>query len=793
MNSKRSRYIFLAALFAIALAFQTTIWFRVFTSFMTPGPEPDFGLVKLWAVILVLRVVTPLVSLTFGFYVASVRIWDRRAWLLLAVLVSFSILSNGSNSPDDVMQWNTPVEHLALVYHSIGLLSWPFWFIVFAIYFPERAGFDIRHPSLKWAILIPSLLACSWSIAMRVIRNEGGSLYETLLPLGKITEIVTDFTFWISIAVFLAILLVKAYLAKDPDSKRRLRVLFFGLGISLVPLFLLEAITKYVLQTRDVYLPGWLFIPVLSLFALFPVTLAYVTVVERALDVGVIVRQSLQYALARRGLVVLQSSVSLIVILLVAVFSGGMRFGERLLITALGVGAVLVIGLGARRTAAWIDRRFFREAYKSEQILTRLADSVASIFELETLLKTVTERISEALHISEVVVFLRSRITYDPAFAVGYPQPPPTSFDSESRLVEQLHNRGRALPVYFNDPRSWLTQIDTAESTALHDLGTELLLPIARGEELLGFLSLGNKRSEAPYSTNDIQLLQSVASQTALAIENSQLTATIASETAQREVMQRELQIAREVQQRLFPQTNPCIPNVDYFGMCRPANEVGGDYYDFIELPQKTLGIAIGDVSGKGIPASLLMASLQASLRGQTISGETSICRLMSNINGLIHATSPASKYATFFYGHYDAASNCLTYVNAGHNPPLLLRRTNDGKGDSELLHLDAGGPPVGLLPVSEYEEAKVDLRENDLLVLFTDGISEAMNSADEEWGEERLITAIQSLDGHPPEAMASQLLQAADKFTDGAPQHDDMTLVVFRFGPQANLTPQLT
>ncbi len=113
MNSKRPRYIFLAALFAIALAFQSTIWSRVFTSFMTPGPEPDFGLVKWWAIILVLRVVTPLVSLTFGFYVASVRIWDRRAWLLLTVLVSFSILSNGSNFPDDVMQWNTSVKHLA--------------------------------------------------------------------------------------------------------------------------------------------------------------------------------------------------------------------------------------------------------------------------------------------------------------------------------------------------------------------------------------------------------------------------------------------------------------------------------------------------------------------------------------------------------------------------------------------------------------------------------------------------------------------------------------------------------
>jgi len=179
----------------------------------------------------------------------------------------------------------------------------------------------------------------------------------------------------------------------------------------------------------------------------------------------------------------------------------------------------------------------------------------------------------------------------------------------------------------------------------LHKLEAQLLLPLAFKEKLIGFMSLSSKQSEEPYSKTDLQLLQSVAVQTGLALENSQLTQAIASEVAQRERMNRELEIAREVQERLFPQSYPAMEGLDYAGRCRPALGVGGDYYDFLELPDGSLGIGIGDVSGKGIPAALLMASLQASLRGQTISGQPDLAKLMTNVNKLI--SRPALRIAT--------------------------------------------------------------------------------------------------------------------------------------------------
>jgi sigma-B regulation protein RsbU (phosphoserine phosphatase) len=275
-----------------------------------------------------------------------------------------------------------------------------------------------------------------------------------------------------------------------------------------------------------------------------------------------------------------------------------------------------------------------------------------------------------------------------------------------------------------------------------------------------------------------VRLLQSVATQTALALENSRLTAAVAAEVALRARMSREVEIAREVQERLFPQSRPEVAGLDYAGACRPALGVGGDYFDFLELPGGRLGLAIGDVSGKGISAALLMASLQASLRGQSLAGGADLAALMSNVNQLIYEASQANRYATFFYGTYDPAARTLHYVNAGHNAPMVLRGVD---GALRVQRLDQGGPVIGMLYPVPYVEASVSLLPGDLLVAYTDGISEAMNGADEEWGEERLQAVAAGARDVCAEELVQRIFAAADAFAAGAKQHDDMTLVVAR------------
>jgi serine phosphatase RsbU (regulator of sigma subunit)/dihydrofolate reductase len=268
------------------------------------------------------------------------------------------------------------------------------------------------------------------------------------------------------------------------------------------------------------------------------------------------------------------------------------------------------------------------------------------------------------------------------------------------------------------------------------------------------------------------------------------LIPTLAEEALSHAKLEREIEIAREVQERLFPQTLPKVAGVDMAAHCRPAQAVGGDYYDLIDIRDDShvsgitapgcnrLGIAIGDVSGKGISAALLMASLHASLRGQVLSGAGDLGSKMANVNRLLYDASGANRYATFFYAELDCDSRTLHYVNGGHNPPAVLRKEEDAW---QVLRLEEGGPVVGLLAGAGYTQQTLRMLHGDILLAFTDGISEAMNAADDEWGEDRMISEAQAHAGLSATELLQQLFRAADAFAAGAPQHDDMTLVVLR------------
>ena len=263
------------------------------------------------------------------------------------------------------------------------------------------------------------------------------------------------------------------------------------------------------------------------------------------------------------------------------------------------------------------------------------------------------------------------------------------------------------------------------------------------------------------------------------------LIPTLAEEAVSRAKLDREIEIAREVQERLFPQTLPDVAGVEMAARCRPAQAVGGDYYDLIDIRDGTiargcdrLGIAIGDISGKGISAALLMASLHASLRGQVLSGAGDLGAKMANVNRLLYEASGSSRYATLFYAELDCNSRTLHYVNGGHNPPAVLRKED---GAWRVFRLGDGGPVVGLLAGASYRQQMLSLLPGDILLAFTDGISEAMNSAEDEWGEDRMIAEAQANADLSPEDLLQRLFRAADAFAAGAPQHDDMTLVVLR------------
>ncbi len=344
---------------------------------------------------------------------------------------------------------------------------------------------------------------------------------------------------------------------------------------------------------------------------------------------------------------------------------------------SLGVGLFVLL---VRRTRSQlfgvIDKKFFREHYESEALLSELSENVRTIIDEQQLLQTVSKRVSDALHISHFSVLMNGDGGYHPVYCMGLDLPDRVRVPENSKTVALVENAKDPAPIYFERADNWIHSTPEDELVTFKALGAQLLLPLEAQNRLLGLFCLGPKLSEEPFSKTDISLLRSVAFQTGLALDNSRLTAAVAKEVAQRERLNREIEIAREVQERLFPQQLPVIAGIDYFGACRPALGVGGDYYDFLKLSNGELGIAIGDVSGKGIAAALLMASLQASLRGQAMTGLTDLATLMRNVNRLVYDATPINKYATFFYGEYNPHTRTFRYVNAGHNPPFVLRRT---------------------------------------------------------------------------------------------------------------------
>jgi len=709
---------------------------------MRTGPPA----VQDWLLFLIVYVAMPYLCMVLGFWVAFVRIRDGRAWLLLIMLLALANFSGGIwrtlFGRGDAFQWIAAIYQPVLANLLASLL------MLFAIYFPDRLEFDRRHPWAKWIVIVPILIrALGTNVAQDLATLDNLPRAREISELSDWSRVPIQFLQLAAVLLFFGIMIYRTRTATGSDARRRLLLLDWAALVSFTPVVTFIVLQSFgIVQFRE-----WLRLPLLGALFVFPVAMAYVILVERAMDVRVVVRLGLQYLLARGSVRAAQVALSVFVIVAIATMSVATRPLLRVVMVSAALGLVFAIQGYADVMRRWIDKRFFREAYDAEHILSELASSVRTMLEVGPLLETVAKRISETLHVPRVAMLLSEGGVLQPAYALG-PAPP------------------SAVPL----PADGLT--DKTERDLQAALDAELLLPLSSNQQLVGAMSLGPKQSEEPYSSADVRLLNAVATQTGLALQNSRLTAEIAAEAAKREKARRELEIAREVQERLFPQEYPPVLGLDYAGACRPALGVGGDYYDFIWRSNTELGIAIGDVSGKGIPAALLMATLRAYLRGQTMGGENDLAGMMANLNELVYESSASNRYATFFYGRFDATTGRLNYVNAGHNPPLVFR---PGAGD--VIRLEACGPVIGLIQGCVWTEACVSLQPGDLLVAFTDGISEAMNREDEEWGEARLIEAVGSLDTLPASEMIGRIRDGADRFVAGAPQHDDMTVVVLR------------
>ncbi len=722
-----------------------------------------------------------------GLYVVLARPRNPHAWLILGILGFFTSLFIAT------LSLTGPLKPIAIIWSVISQTSMPICLMLFGVYFPDRSVMDRRYPWIKWVLMVPIFALLPIDLLEEFTRSYNFAWDDFIEPYVGTINIVETVLMSMTISYFFIALSPKIRTATG-DARRRLRVLFAGTSVGLTPFFILIVISLFRHTDIGEGMPEWIVLVAICILFLFPLALAYVVIVQRAIDVKLLVRQGTKYAFATRSVVIMQLLLGTwLGFSLVHFFQSG---EERRLVDIVRIFGIMACVFAFRfvlskRLQQRIDQRFFREAYSTEQILSELSEEARNFTEVTPLLNTITQRIGQTLHIERIAVFLRAGDSYRLQLATGIsatsimtPIQGSFSLAESSATIRALMRDKEPSTVYRDDPSSWLVDASDAERAALNDLSTELLVPLPGRKQLAGVMALGPKLSEEPYSRADRRLLQSVALQTGLALENAELLEHLSVEISQRERVSREIEIAREVQERLFPQEYPKVAGFDIAGHCRPAQVVGGDYYDCFLLPAEAehgeaerIALGLGDISGKGISASLLMASLRASLRSAAELLPGDLGRLMEHVNRLVYDSSTSNRYATFFYAEYAPSTRALRYVNAGHNPPLVLRGTRQ-------IELEATGTVIGLFPEASFEQRELVLERGDILIAFTDGISEAMNAAEEEWGEDHMVAAVRAALSKPDcnvdaEHIVNCIMDGADRFTAGAEQHDDMTLLV--------------
>lgn len=542
------------------------------------------------------------------------------------------------------------------------------------------------------------------------------------------------------------------------------------------------------------------------------------------------------------------------------------RFGGRADIFALIAAAALLAVLHFyvnRAVLAKLARRLPIRPYDERRILFDLGQAARGVTNTGQIYELVVREIADALRSTNVSVFVRDDVAGDyvcrvsskelqrePGAANG------AAHDSHDRhalpagalIVKRLRGLTAPLGLTPSDLDTWRRAAASAspdaarrreqECATLDAVDARLVLGITIRERLVGILSLGLRQGSRGYSAEDKRMLMSVAGQLAFIIENAKLAERMVAE----EGLRRELALAREVQQRLLPESAPLSESFELAAFCQPARAVGGDYYDFLTLDENQTGIAVADVAGKGISAALLMSSVQASLRSQAMSyrasdDDRSLAELVGTMNRLVYRSTGAASYVTFFYAQFDERAQTLTYVNAGHNPPMLIRAKNccgrvadnlpqtgsdrrayrkavlggmpaeraDGScagvavleeepteinfaGDFnprvnsfEVKELTMGGPVLGVFDDCYYEQETVRMERGDLLVAFTDGLTESLDRDGDEFSEDRLREALTSCAHMTADEVRDEVARQVREWAAGTAQHDDLTFVVLK------------
>ena len=730
----------------------------------------------------------PVFFLVVGMLVLSMRLEDRHAWLLALLFAGFicgAPLFEGSISP-----------------HLRGLAAWykmtlatlaPGIFCYFFLTFPTPSPIDRHLPRFKVVLLSVTV---AYSMGLGLVCLRAGGLSPAYFMFGWVSRKPLAFLLILYTLGLYALGLVSlAWNSVRPasaEARRKTRVILWGILAGFGPLFVILT-ASFVANFPIWEVPYWMLALGIISLSLMPLSFAYAVVKHRVLEIPVLFKRSARYVLVQRGYFVLlfivaSTAIALFTRTISRFFPEGANIGMALS-AGFGIVMVWVSAPIVRRGTDQIDRVFFRSAYDARVILQDLAEQIRIVADRHELAKLLEIQIEGALHPKSLACYLDAG---DGNLLVEGEPPSPGESDTVRAALprprfpfrfgamfipQELETIPSTLPLLADITqrgRAW----DVPQGSQVFGVGAlapECLVPIlGRNSKLFGLLVLGPRLSEEPYSSEDKHLLDSVASQAGITLENIDFAEKMAERIEAERKAATEIDIARRVQARLFPQYLPPLATLEYVGGCVQARQVGGDYYDFLDIAPGLLGIVLADISGKGISGALLMANLQANLRSQYAVAREDIPRLLQSVNRLFYENTTDESYATMFFGVYSDSCRCLRFANCGHVAPLILR------ADGSMQRLSSTNTVLGLFLKWESNVEEVKLYPGDILVVCTDGVTEAPDRQGEEFGEVRLGELIQGNKDLPVKELMTAIQRGVEEFT-AATQADDITLIVAR------------
>ncbi len=667
-------------------------------------------------------------------------------------------------------------------------LVWELFFpqlILFAMVFPVEQSFVARHPRSKYLIFVPHvfhvILATFFYNPSRImswltVENPPETLRWIFEPLALGTKLLgailgsmirfhLEFFAVVNLVYVLiaSLLLYQGYRAvTDKRLKTQTSIVIWGIRTA-VGLY----IVAFILPALGVFDFGENFQKTVSMISLLTGagSIVYSIIRYQFLDIRLIVRQSLVYTVTSGVLVGLY----MLVISQLGKITRSILGRDAPIID---VAFIIIALIFFQPIMNWFDnliKRFFiRDKADFRNITEQISAHLTSVFELDLLKSNVTRILKNQMLVEDVWFCLRDSTTGSFSFAASDDsQSQLLQLGSEDQLLEHLRQHQKPVPIED------LGDAIPEESECwkyIRNTRCRLIVPLHDSKGTLGFIGLAPKVSGFSYNYEDMTTLNILGNQLTTALTNVWLY----QESLEKQRLEKEMTLARQIQNDLLPKALPCSDRFEFAAFTEPARHVGGDYYDFLNTARNTIGVVVADASGKGMPAALMISQLQATLRSE-VRHDRSLSEIIANANYLIATSSSPEKFVTLFYAELDSETLKLSYCNAGHNYPFVIHK------DGKIEYLETGGLLVGAFESAKYEYDTFQLSPGDLVFFYTDGLNEAHDKKDEEYGEVRLVEFVKKSKSLSPQKLTESVISEVRGFSKGRSAEDDMTVVVLK------------